>query len=119
MARPPKCEVLGGFWSDYTYGILDGRIKQARRLEYPDGRMEFVVDGVAESTTWSLHLRRHGDEYVGTYCYSGEKDGYPVAMKLYRAVDEDGWLLLGTWKNPQVETTQWAISLSSAESDEE
>ena len=106
---------LDGTWSDYTYDILDQPVTKASRFQRPDGGDEFVIRATAEGTPWELHLRRRGMEYHGLYCYVGEVDGYPVVMRLYHADGEDELLLLGTWKNPGVETTRWSICLAPIE----
>lgn len=101
-----------GTWSDFTYDLLDQPIESARRIQRDDGADEFVVQASAEGSRWELHLRRRGAEYHGLYRFVGEDDGYPVVMRLYHADGEDELLLLGTWKNPGVETTRWSILLA-------
>jgi hypothetical protein len=108
----PQREELDGFWCDYSADTIDAPITSARRLVFPDGQVEFVLAGTAEGTPWSLHLRPRGREFAGEWRYAGEGDGYPVVMRLYRAVeDEPEWLLLGTWSDPGVETTYVSVTL--------
>lgn len=110
---------LEGECAEYN-GYDTSTVTRAIRNVFPDGRDEFVIDLDQDGDPWVLHMRKHGDEYVGLLCLAKQVTGYPVTMRLWRSTwKEEEWLLLGTWKNTDEpgEVNEWSIRLWPEESE--
>jgi hypothetical protein len=110
-----KRTELDGSWS--CGSDIDAPLTSARRIQYADGRDEFVLEGTSNGTPWELHLRRRPpqSEFQGIYLYKHETEGYLVKMRLFHAEDGASLILVGTWENPGVEKLLFSISLEEEE----
>ena len=108
----PTIEKLDGSWSDYTSGLNDNSVDAARRITYPDGREDFVIEAESEEGNWSLRLSRIHQKFTGTWSYERDLRQFKIEMQLYQsAFDSDELLLLGTWEQPSGEITHGSVRL--------
>jgi hypothetical protein len=117
--KPSSMRLSGSFVEYGEENGNEGDIEVARRLDYPDGRVAFIVEHADDDGGWELRVESSdGRSFRGSLSIRDGGTEHAVEMTLWRAADgEAEWLLLGTWTDEDGAEIPWSLDLYVDEDD--